>query len=125
MRRLGFFLALLAVSGCATLAPPSPLAEAQIVALAKEGRAPAEIVAELKRTRTVLPLAAADILRLHREGVPLEALEYLQQAQMEEIRWRARSAYGCCGPLYRGVGPCPWPPVWPGSSVVFDPWRCH
>ncbi|MEW5863038.1 MAG: hypothetical protein AB1773_05520 [Pseudomonadota bacterium] len=124
MRRLGFFVVALALSGCATLELPRPLTEAQIVALARERRPPAQIVEELKRTRTVLALGAADILRLHEAGVPVEVLEYLQRAQMDSIRWRARSAYGCCGPLYRGVGPCPWPPG-PGSLRGFDPWSCY
>jgi hypothetical protein len=125
MRRLGFLLLAAVLAGCATVERPRPLAEEDIVALARAGRSPGEIVGELKRTRTVLALGAGDILRLHEAGVPREVLEYLQRAQMAEIRRRARSAYACCGLLYRGVGPCPWPPHGPGSLRAFDPWSCY
>lgn len=125
MRQLGFLLLAAVLAGCATAERPRPLAEADIVALARAGRSPGEIVEELKRTRTVLALGAADIVRLHGAGVPLEVLQYLLHAQMQEIRWRARSAYACCGPLYRGLGPCPWPPSGPGSPRAFDPWSCY
>jgi len=114
MRRLGFWLVAAAVStlaGCATLERPQPLTGADIVALAREGKSAQDIVAELRRTDTVLPLQAADIVALHEAGVPNEVLDYLQRAQIEEILWRdylQRSMWG--NPWYRGYGSYPWPP---------------
>jgi len=123
MRTLGFSLILLLVAGCATLDRPAPLSGAEIVALAQQGRTAQQIIEELQRTGTVLPLQASDIVRLHEAGVPEEVLDYLQRAQIDEIRWRDRFSYGYWyGPgFYRGFGPCPFPPLRPYRG---GPWGC-
>jgi hypothetical protein len=123
MRTLGFSLLLLFAAGCATLDQAPPLTGADIVARAREGRTPQEIIEELKRTNTVLPLQASDFVRLHEAGVPDEVLDYLQRAQIEEIRWRDRFSYGYWyGPgYYRGFGPCPFPPLRPYRGGA---WGC-
>lgn len=111
--RLGFSFLLLLAAGCATVERPKPLTGADVVALAREGKTPQQIIGELKRTDTVLPLQASDFIKLHEAGVPPEVLDYMQRAQIDEIRWRDRYSqmywYGPYGPLYRGFGPCPWP----------------
>jgi hypothetical protein len=118
MRTLGFCLLLLALAGCATGDRPKPLSGADIVFLAKGGKTAPEIIEELKRTDTVLPLQASDIVKLHDEGVPTEVLDYLQAAQIGEIRYRDRvMMYGGFGPFYRGMGPCPFP-------YRRGPWGC-
>jgi hypothetical protein len=107
MTRLGFLLICALLGGCATVDRPKPLTGAEIVALSKEGRGAEEIIAELKRTDTVLALRASDYVALHDAGVPDEVLNYLQLAQIEDIRWRERSLY--YGPgwgHYYGWGPC-------------------
>jgi hypothetical protein len=111
--RLGFslFLALALLSACATVSLPPPLTAADVVALTKQGRTPKEIIGELNRTRTVLPLRASDYVALHEAGVAKEVLDYLQLAQIDDIRWRERSMYWYgpgFGPHF-GWGPCPWP----------------
>lgn len=125
MRHLAFLLLSSALAGCAVIERPAPLAQQEIVALARSGRPAAEIVEELRRTRTVHSLAASDILRLAEAGVPREALDYLQSAQLEEITWHARSPWACCAPLYRGSAPCPWPPRGPWPPAGRSPWTCH
>jgi len=109
---LGLSLLLLSAAGCATLEGPKPLTGAQVVELAKSGRTAPQIIEELKRTRTVLSLQASDIVALHESGVPNEVLDYLQQAQIEEIRWRERlsQSYWYGPGLYRGFDPYPLPP---------------
>ena len=110
--RLGFSFLLLLAAGCASVEPrPKPLTGAEIVFLAKNGKSAPQIIEELKRTDTVLPLQASDILALHESGVQKEVLDYLQRAQIEDIRWRDRhSQTYWYGPgFYRGFGPCPWP----------------
>lgn len=102
MRTLAFLL-LLALAGCAAMDRAEPLSGAQIVELAREGKTPPEIIAELRRTGTVLSLQASDIVRLHEAGVPEEVLDYLQNAQIEEMLWRERSSYW--GTYYRNG---PW-----------------
>ena len=117
MRRLAFclfsFLLMLALAGCATIEKhPNPLGADDVIARAKAGASPKEIIAEIFRTDTVIALTAAEIVRMHEGGVQNEVLDYLQQRQIEELRWRDRFANSYWyGPgFYRGFGPCPWPP---------------
>lgn len=119
------FLAL-ALGACATTEPrPAPLTGADIVERVRAGQPAAEIVAELQRTRTVLPLQASDFVALHDQGVPPEVLDYLQRAQIDEIRWRDRnSAYYWYGPMNRGFGPCPWPYTGFRRPYAGGPWGC-
>lgn len=126
MRTLGFSLplALLLLAGCATVEPrPKPLSGAEIVVLAREGKSPRQIIEELKRTDTVLPLQASDIVALHQSGVPNEVLDFLQRAQIDDIRWRDRNSAFWYGPLNRGFGPCPWPSTGL-RSYRGGPWGC-
>ncbi len=58
-------------------------AAADAVALTKQGKTPKEIIGELNRTRTVLPLRVPDYVALHDAGVAKEVLDYLQLAQNE------------------------------------------
>ncbi|MEK6245211.1 MAG: hypothetical protein AABM33_12030 [Pseudomonadota bacterium] len=126
MRTLGFWVLLLALAGCATVERPKPLTGADVVSLAKTGKTAPEIIAELKRTDTVLPLQASDFLKLHEAGVPAEVLDYLQRAQIDEIRWRDRHSqmywYGPGFGPHFGWGPCPWP----GRMRPYrgGPWGC-
>ena len=110
MRTLGFSLLLLLLAGCATLERPKPLSGADIVFLAKSGKAAAQIIEELKRTDTVLLLQASDIVNLHESGVPTEVLDYLQRAQIEEIRRRERQQQMYWGPMHGGFGNFPLGP---------------
>ena len=123
MRTLGFWLILVALAGCASFDRPKPLTGADVVLLAKSGKTAPEIIEELKRSDTVLPLQASDIVSLHEAGVPSEVLDYLQRAQIDEIRWRDRYTQGYWyGPgYYRGFGPCPFPPLRPYRG---GPWGC-
>ncbi len=98
---------LLALAGCAGLERPQPLSGAELVVLAREGKTPQQMIDELKRTDTVLMLQASDIVQLHESGVPNEVLDYLQRAQIEEIRRRERQQQMYWGPLHGGFGS--WP----------------
>ena len=111
MTRLGFLLiATLVVAGCATTPSPPPLTPAEIVTLAKSGASGPQIVQELERTHTVLMLQGSDFARLGEQGVPKEALDYLYQQMIAEIRWRDSALYGLYGP---------WGPYGPGIGVGF------
>ena len=123
---LGFSILLLLAAGCATVERPKPLTGADVVALAREGKTPQQIIEELKRTDTVLPLQASDFIKLHEAGVQPEVLDYLQRAQIDEIRWRDRySQMYWYGPgFYRGFGPCPWPPSSFMRPYRGGPWGC-
>ena len=106
MKRLAFLAiaAALLAAGCATTPSPPPLGEPEIVALAKSGATGPQIVEELKRTHTVLMLHGSDFARLAQEGVPKEALDYLHDQMIAEIRWRDSALYGPYGPYGGGIG---------------------
>ena len=102
-------LASAALGGCAAFDPgPPPLTRDELVLFAKSGEAPAAMVERLRKTRTVLALSASDILQLSAEGVPREVLDYLQAAQINELRQRDqfnRMLYGPeMGPFSRCAG---------------------
>jgi len=118
MRTLLALLAAFLLASCASLQGPPPLTGAEIVELSKNGRSPAEIIAEIQRTNTVLALNASDIVRLHNAGVSNEVLDYLQRVHFDELRWRDRYWYGYGG-FYRGWGPCPFP------TNRGSPWLCY
>ncbi len=124
MRTLLALTCIVLLSGCAALEPrPAPLSEAEVLRLAREGEDPGAIIARLERSRTVLPLSASDIVRLHEQGIPVRVLDWLQHAQIDEIRRReafARSyrydpfgrSFGCTG-LWSAYPYHHWPGPWP------------
>ena len=124
MRNLAFSLSVIVLVGCATLEHPKPLTSDEVIGLAKSGKNAPRIIEELKRTDTVIPLSASEILRLNAAGVPTDVLDYLQRAQIEEIRWRDRYSQMYWSPLYRGFGPCPWPPASVQRPYRGGPWGC-
>ena len=123
MRTLALLLSTALLCACAAFDAPKQLTGAEIVGLAQSGRTSDQIIDEIKRTNTVLPLQASDIVTLHDSGVPNDVLDYLQRAQIDEIRWRDRYSQGYWyGPgYYRGFGPCPFPPLRPYRG---GPWGC-
>jgi hypothetical protein len=107
MRTLAFSVILLLVAGC-TIVTVKPMSAAEVVQLSKDGKSPKEIIQALESTNTVLPLRASDYVALHEAGVSKEVLDYLQLAQLEEVRWRERRLYGYgagWGPYYGRGGP--------------------
>ena len=85
--------------------------------MTKSGTSAQEIIDRLKSTGTVIFLSASDIVRLHREGVAPEVLDWLQRAQIEEVARteRFRSPYS---PYYGGPYFCPGIRTYP-----YGPWR--
>jgi hypothetical protein len=88
---LAAFAAALLAAGCAGLAPrPAPLTRSELIMLAKTGAPAQTMIAELERTRTVLSLSASDIVQLSEANVPREVLDYLQRAQIAQVRREER-----------------------------------
>lgn len=57
--------------------PLPPLAQADLVRLAKQGLAAESIIGRIKESRTRLRLSASEILALKTQGVPLAVLDHL------------------------------------------------
>jgi hypothetical protein len=120
-RTLVLTLALL-LTGCASLENrPPPLSREDIEDLARAGTPAAILIEQLKATQTVLRLSASDLIRMSQAGVPDAVLDWLQQAQIGELRRRealymmyGHPVYGYPGYGAFGFGPCP-----PGWGVRF------
>jgi hypothetical protein len=92
-RLAAIFLGLIVLSGCAGMQRRPPPSVGQIVEMAKAGKPAEEIIRELQETRAVYPLTAAQILKLHDQGVPETVLDYMQNAYVDSIRLDARMQY--------------------------------
>ena len=115
-------LVLALLAGCATVDPVPRVTKEDLVELARAGADADWIIDRLVETRTILFLSASDLVELHAQGVPQEVLDWMQAAQMHELRRREAMLYGG-GPF----GPCAWPgrPGWePRYGWRFSAWPC-
>lgn len=113
----------LLTGGCAGVDPgPPPLSRAEVVQLARSGEKPAAIVERLKSTQTILWLSATDIVELREAGVAIEVLDYLQAAQLAEMRRRSQFDQLLYGPERSPFSRCPpYPPTGGRFSGFFAP----
>ncbi len=117
-RSVATALLALTLAGCAAFGSrPQPLSEEDLVRMTKNGASAQAIVERLESTGTVIFLSASDIVRLHRDGVAPEVLDWLQRAQIEEIARTERFRYAY-GPYYGGPYFCPGIRAYPHG-----PWR--
>jgi hypothetical protein len=119
MRILRLFLTLAAVSllsSCAAFGPPpKPITPQEVVQMAKDGLSSDAIIQQLRDSGTVYQLSASDLVRLSKEGVPSEVLDYMQNTYLAAVRDdEARRAmfyrwgpYGPPPPFYWRY-PYPW-----------------
>lgn len=97
----------MAVSGCATLGRPlpPPPTTAEIVQMAKDGHSTEEIIARMRESEAVYPLAASELAKLREQGVPDPVIDYMQNTYIEAERYheylRSRDYYW----FYEGYGP--------------------
>jgi hypothetical protein len=122
MKRAWLF-ALVVLAGCATL--PPALTRDDVVQMSKAGDPPQAIIERLRESRTVMPLSASDLVRLNKEGVATEVLDYLQFAQLNEIRRREQLYSMMYPPAGYGPYPCGWRYRFaPGPAFGPWPWGC-
>jgi hypothetical protein len=97
MKKLAWLAMLLVLGvGCATPRPrPKPMTQAEIISLAKAGIGDDVIIHQLQATRTILRLAAGDIVRLRQEGVSERVVNHLLDSYTRAAvaEQRARDAY--------------------------------
>ncbi len=112
-------VAVLALSGCATLLkplPPPPTA-AEIVQMARDGRPADEIIVRMKESQAVYRLPASELAKLREQGVPDAVIDYMQRTYIEAERYdeyrRARDFYWWYA----------WPgPYWPHPAYRYRFW---
>jgi hypothetical protein len=93
MLLLGALFALAGSSGCATdgfFGESSRLTASQVVEMSQAGASPAEIIDQMVASGTVYRLNAAQLVRLHDQGVPDPVLNYMQETYLEDVRARQR-----------------------------------
>jgi len=71
-----------------------PMSLDDVRRMARDGRAPDAIVAELDRTSTVLDIKPSEVDGLIASGIPLEVLDWLHQRQLDALgdTWKGRLA---------------------------------
>ena len=97
------------LAGCTTSGEPAPPPPslAEIVASARAGQSPQQIIERMQRSHAVYRLPASELAKLREQGVPDAVIDYMQRVHLDVVRFeesvRARSFYG------PGWGP--WGPV--------------
>jgi hypothetical protein len=66
--------------------PKLPLAE--LVRMSREGATAKDIIARIRETDSRYDLSASQAIELHSQGVSAEVLDYIQSAQVQELRDR-------------------------------------
>jgi hypothetical protein len=54
--------------------------------MSKSGVSADSIIAQMRASRSTYQLTASDIVRLSKAGLPEPVLDYMQQAQLDEVR---------------------------------------
>jgi hypothetical protein len=78
-----------AICGCQSAPPPEPLTTAEVIALSAEGKAPEEVIAEIRRSRTVYLLRARDVRDLLEKGVDERVVDFMLETRIRDLerRW--------------------------------------
>lgn len=61
-----------------------------VLAMAKNGEPPNQIIAKLGRANSFYPLKPHDLIRLHEMGMPTEVLDYMQESYVWKVRRQER-----------------------------------
>lgn len=111
--RLVFVALATLLGGCASFGvQPRSIIPAEVVAMAKSGQSSDAIIQKLKDSRTVYQLSAAELVKLHEEGVPTPVLDYMQATYLDAIRAdESQRAF-----FYHQ------PPYWYGRSYYYPWW---
>ncbi len=102
MRRLLLALLAATLAGCASVDPVPAVTREDVIELARSGADARWIIDRLRETGTFLAVSAGDIIEMHKQGVPQEALEWMQATYVEEVRRRQ----AMFDQMY--YGPCTW-----------------
>ena len=111
-------LVLFCLIGCRpyeVLPPPEPVTEAEIIRMSKEGVPPEQIIQKIRDSRTIyVGMGAADVVKLHENGVDDKVIDYMLETEKWDRERRAYySAHHYWAPVYYPY------PYWPHAHVGF------
>ncbi len=97
-------------SGCRSYqVPPDPLTLEAIVQMSEEGKAPEEIIGEIRASRTIYDLRTSDVLWLVESGVDAAVTDHILETHRRAVEAYYRYPYG---PYWYGPYPYPYPAPW-------------
>ena len=103
MQRLAvLFGILLALQGCATAPRPAALTTAEIVQMSQRKLSDDIIIERIRASGAVYRLSAAELVKLHDQGVSDAVLNAMQNTQIEEVRGYGGRSTGVFGGVWGG-----------------------
>ena len=81
-----FLNAITLLSGCATLGANPPVTVSEVIQMTKEGVTPETIVETMRDSGSVYRLTAAQLVRLHDQGVADPVIDHMQQTYLNAVR---------------------------------------
>lgn len=103
MLRLAMLIGLvLGLQGCASAPRPAPLTTAEIVQMSQRKIADDIIVERIRASGAVYRLSAAELVKLHDQGVSDSVLNAMQNTQIEEVRGYGGRSTGVFGGVWGG-----------------------
>ena len=103
MQRLAMLIGVvLALQGCASAPRPAPLTTAEIVQMSQRRLSDDLIIERIRASRTVYRLSAAELVKLHDQGVTNAVLNAMQNTQIEEVRNYGGRSTGVFGGVWGG-----------------------
>lgn len=103
MQRLVMLIGVvLALQGCASVPRPAPLTTAEIVQMSERKLADDIIIERIRASRAVYRLSAAELVKLHDQGVSNAVLNAMQNTQIEEVRGYGGRSTGVFGGVWGG-----------------------
>lgn len=92
----------LALQGCASAPRPAPLTTTEIVQMSQRKLSDDIIIKRIRASGAVYRLSAAELVKLHDQGVSDAVLNAMQNTQIEEVRGYGVRSTGVFGGIWGG-----------------------
>lgn len=114
------FMLCIGLASCVGMQRKEPISLEQVIQMSKAQTPPADIIAQLTQTRTVLQISGSQFAKLREQGVDDAVLDHLQKSFVDSVEMEARLrtqslywGYGGWGGHYRPFyGPWPYGYRW-------------
>jgi hypothetical protein len=94
-------LAAVALAGCAGMEKRVPMTLEQVIQQSKAGTPPADIINQLKESRTIFEVSGSQFAKLREEGVDDSVLDFIQRTYVASVEMDTRLRYQS---MYWGYG---------------------